>query len=261
MAAISSRPMVTSRKNVKYLTVAAGAPAMLGLSACGGGSGGATRAAASRPAAPATSTTTTAAPASTTTVPVATTTPTATAGTPLQDFLPAVRAALATLVGHTTVPPAGPTQLDTTAAVSATAGAGTSAQQGDTSLTPTAGGYVVGLYVCPQASYPVNDPRIANNCEGAATTLGGFAGQPEPSASAAVAALPSVVSPTGPGGGAITAACPSGSSTTVVDRQPVATCGTIAGTNGPATASWTEDEWTIVYSMGNGMTVPRRWGP
>ncbi len=248
-------------------TVAAGTLAVVGLSACGGGSGPASGAAA--PSTIAVPATTVAAPKTTavaTTAPLstapATTTPAATAGAALARFPEPVRSALTMLAGRTTVPLAGPTRLDTTAPVSATAGYGSGADRGDTSLAPAAGGYLVALYVCPRGrAHPVNDPRIAGDCEGAATTLGGFAGRPEPSPAAAVAALPAVVSPTGGPGGADASPCPAGSPTTVVDRQPVATCGTIAGVPGPATVSWSEGEWTIVYSMGNGMTVTEAVGP
>ncbi len=241
---------------------------MVGLSACGGGSGRSAGAA----DAPATTAVAITAPVTTApaTTAVATTAPDTTdpattaapAGTALGQFPQPVRSALAMLAGHTTVPLAGPTRLDTTAPVSATAGYGAGADRGDTSLAPDPGGYLVALYVCPHGqAYPVNDPRIASDCLGAATTLGGFAGRPEPSPAAAVAALPAVVSPTGATGGADASPCPAGSPTTVVDRQPVATCGTIAGVPGPATVSWSEGEWIIVYSMGNGMTVTEAAGP
>lgn len=204
-------------------------------------------------------------PATTTPAPTTTGPPTTTttvAALPVGDFPAPVAAAFRYLQGRVTVALEGPTSVRTAyngsqlPDLSATAEAGKSPPQGHTLLTPPAGGYIVGLYYCP-APYPLNDPRMAADCEAAYRTVGGFGAVPQPSPAAAVGARQQLASmpPADP--------CPAGSPTTDEYGQAVATCGRLpAGSPapGPAEASWQEGEWSFVYQMGNGATVASATG-
>lgn len=163
----------------------------------------------------------------------------------LAGFPTPVAQALEYLQSRTSEPLAGPTNLDTSARLSATA-------------TVTAHGWSVGLYAC-QHPEPVNSPAITS-CEDAASTKGTFGETTEPSPAAAVAALPGIVSVGGPG--SPMRACPAGSPVSVVVNQRVSTCGAAPGAHGgPSTASWHEGDWTFVFSLGGGQTAQQATAP
>jgi hypothetical protein len=174
---------------------------------------------------------------------------------PAASFPAPVRQALAYLAGRTNLPLAGPAQLDASDPLSALTAPGSP----DGTATPApAAGYQVGLYFC-QPALGLNDPRIATKCNFAVTTKGSFGVIPEASHAAALAALPGVVSM----GGIANAMkpCPAGSPTVAVLNQHVATCGSQPGSSVPATASWTEGEWTIVYALNAPQTVAQAVSP
>jgi hypothetical protein len=154
-------------------------------------------------------------------------------GAALADFPTPVRQALGWLRTRTTLPLAGPMTLDARVPLSATA-------------SVQAHGYSVDLYAC-QPPEPLNDPSMTASCGAAVDDVGSFGVTAEPSAAAALASLPGMVSMAG--ASQPLAACPAGSPTTVVDDQRIATCGSISGTSDPSTASWTEGDWTIVTQL------------
>jgi hypothetical protein len=153
--------------------------------------------------------------------------------------------ALTYLQSHTSSPLAGPTSLDSPDTLSATTTVGSSR-------------YSVALYACPTPQ-ALNAASIAADCEFSANTKGTFGEQTYPSVAAATAALPTLSSmsdqPLSP--------CPAGSPVTQVVNQHVATCGHSNGPQGgPATASWTEGEWTFLFMLGGqGDTVQQDTTP